>query len=357
VTTVPWNNLVSQAATKWMETGGPLADVVLSSRIRLARNLADFPFPHKLTLPQAEELIRQVEQGVREINLMGLSSRVELYRLADTPHLDRQVLVDKHLISPQQAQHAKGRAVAVSADEAISIMVNEEDHLRIQCLAPGLQLQQTWQLASLVDDALEQKLQYAFHPQRGYLTACPTNLGTGLRASVMVHLPGLVLTQQAGRLFHNLSQLGLVVRGLYGEGTEAAGHIFQISNQNSLGKTEEEIIDHLEAVAHKVIEAERQARRHLQNEMGIQIEDRISRSYGLLSSARIISSEEAMKLLSDVRLGMSLGLFPKLDYRTMNELLVAMQPAFLQKLEGRELTPFDRDVRRAALIRNRLGAA
>ncbi|HWI65430.1 MAG TPA: protein arginine kinase [Symbiobacteriaceae bacterium] len=351
-----WNKLVSQPASKWTDAKGPHSDVVLSSRIRLARNVSNLPFPHQLNEAQASDLIRQVEAGVKEINLIGLSSRVELFRLAETPTLDRQVLVEKHLISPQQAQQALGKAVAISEDESISIMVNEEDHLRIQCLAPGLQLQQTWRMASLVDDALEQKLTYAFHAQRGYLTACPTNVGTGLRASVMVHLPGLVLTQQAGGLFHRLSQLGLVVRGLYGEGTDAAGHIFQISNQTSLGKAEEEIIEHLEAVVLKVVEAEKQARNHLHSEMPVQMEDRIGRAFGILSSARVISSEEAMKLLSDVRLGIDLGMFKTLGHQTLNELMIAMQPAFLQKSEGRELSPLDRDVRRATLIRSRVQA-
>jgi len=356
VTAVAWNELVTRPASKWTDSNGPGAEVVLSSRIRLARNVCDLPFPQQMTEAQAGELIRQVEAGVREINLMGLSSKVELYRLGDTAALDRQVLVEKHLISPQQAQQALGKAVAISADESISIMVNEEDHLRIQCLAPGLQLKQTWKVASAVDDALEQKLNFAFHAQRGYLTACPTNVGTGLRASVMMHLPGMVLTQQAGGLFHRLSQLGLVVRGLYGEGTDAAGHIFQVSNQTSLGKAEEEIIEHLEAVVLRVVEAEKQARRHLHTEMPLQMEDRIGRAYGVLSSARVITSEEAMKLLSDVRLGIELGLFPKLSYKTLNELMIAMQPAFLQKAEGRELNPLDRDVRRATMIRSRLGA-
>lgn len=334
---------------------GPATEVVLSSRIRLARNLEGLPFPHRMTDPEADQLIRSVEAGVNEINLVGLSSKVKLFRLADHPPLERQVLVDKHLISPQQAQAARGKAVAISADESISVMVNEEDHLRIQCLAPGLQLRETWRLASLVDDALEQKLNYAFHPQRGYLTACPTNVGTGLRASVMVHLPGLVLTQQAGRLFHNLAQLGLVVRGLYGEGTEAAGHIFQISNQTSLGKAEEETIQHLEAVANKIIQAELEARQHLFKEMRLQMEDRIGRAFGILSNARIMTTEEAMRLLSDIRLGISLGLLPKLDQRLMNELMVTMQPAFLQKVEGRELEPVERDIRRATMMRSRLG--
>jgi len=337
-----------------MEAGGFSAEVVLSSRIRLARNVDGLPFPHRMAEGDAEKLIKAVTAGVKEINLMGLDSKVELFRLAEVPLIDRQVLVDKHLISPQQAQQAKGKAVAVSEDEGISIMVNEEDHLRIQCLAPGLHLSETWRVASLVDDAIEQKVTYAFHAQRGYLTACPTNVGTGLRASVMMHLPGLVLTQQAGRLFHSLSQLGLVVRGLYGEGTEATGHIFQISNQTSMGKSEEEIIHHLESVARKVIEAEKQARQLLFRDTRAQVEDRVGRAYGLLSTARIMTSEEAMRLLSDVRLGIDFGLFPKLSLSLMNELMVAMQPAFLQKQEGSELSALDRDIKRATLIRGRI---
>lgn len=349
-----WNKLVTNPVSRWMEAGGPHPDVVLSSRVRLARNLDQLPFPHKMEEADAERLLRAAEEGVRELNLMGFSSKVELYRLADTTPLERQILVDKHLISPQQAKEARHKGVAVSEDESISVMVNEEDHLRIQVLAPGLQLQECWRVASLVDDAFEQRLQYAFDANTGYLTACPTNVGTGLRASVMMHLPGLVLTQQAGRLFHNLSQLGLVVRGLYGEGTEAAGHIFQISNQNSLGKPEEEIVSHLEAITQKVIEAEKQARQHLHREMRLQMEDRIARAYGALANARIMTSEEAMRLLSDVRLGIDLGILSKPEYPTMNELMVAMQPAFLQRSEGRELNPLDRDVRRAALIRSKL---
>ncbi|MGE5675847.1 MAG: protein arginine kinase [Mycobacterium leprae] len=349
-----WEKIVNRPVSRWMEATGPESDVVLSSRIRLARNLSDLPFPARMNETQANELLRQVEAGVKEVNLMGLPTRVELFRLMDSSPLARHVLVDKHLISPDLAKEATGKAVAVSEDESIAVMVNEEDHLRIQCLLSGLNLTEAWRLGSTVDDALEQKLNYAFHMQRGYLTACPTNVGTGLRASVMVHLPGLVLTQQAGQLFHSLAQLGLVVRGLYGEGTEAAGHIFQISNQTSLGKTEEEYIEHLDAVARKVIEAERQARQHLHSEMKLQIEDRVGRAYGLLSSARILTTEEAMKLLSDVRLGISLGLFPALSYRSMNELMVTMQPAFLQQQAGRELNPLERDIRRAETVRDRL---
>lgn len=356
---VPWNKVVDRAMSHWMEATGPHSDVVLSTRIRLARNLEGFPFPHVLSEAQAAEVIRKVEAGVREIDKIqvpGVVSPVELYRLAEIPPLARQVLVEKHLISPPLAQDARGRAVAISADEAVSIMVNEEDHIRIQVLSSGLDLENTWTLASRVDDALEEKLTYAFHNVRGYLTACPTNLGTGLRASVMVHLPALVITGQAGRLFNTLGQFGLAVRGYFGEGTDAQGNIYQISNQVTLGRSEEDIIANLSGVAQQVIEHERKARDHLKRQMRAQIEDRVGRAYGILTGAHILSSEEAMRLLSDVRLGVDLGLIPRVPVKVLNELLVAIRPAFLQKTAGKDLGPFERDVRRASLVRQRLAA-
>lgn len=354
---MPWNKLVTQGLSKWMEASGPHTDIVLSARIRLARNFAATPFPHRLEDPGSEQVIKFAQAGVGELNKVGLSRKVEFYRLDSVPALDRQVLVEKHLISPLHAQEAKGRAVAISEDESVSIMVNEEDHLRIQVLLSGLELEEAWRMASTVDDALEQKTTYAFDGQRGYLTACPTNVGTGMRASVMMHLPGLVLTQQAGRLFQELSKAQLTVRGLYGEGTEAVGNIFQISNQHSLGKTEEEIVQHLTATSLRVIQTEKMAREYLSREMRAQVEDRVGRAYGILTGARIITSEEAMKLFSEVRLGIDVGVIDQVDRKRMNELMVATRPAFLQKLAGRELNAFERDLRRAALIREKMGGA
>lgn len=353
---MPWNKVVNQALSRWMEADGPQADIVLSSRVRLARNLEGYAFPHLLPESRAAEIIDKVELGVREVNLMGVAPTAELYRLAEAPPLERQVLVEKHLISPALGQDARGKAVAISQDESVSVMVNEEDHLRIQVLTPGLNLEEAWSNASKVDDAFEAKLSYAFHPVKGYLTACPTNVGTGLRASVMVHLPALVLTNQAGRLLNTLGQFGLAVRGYFGEGTEAQGHIYQMSNQISLGRAEEDIIANLTGVVQQVIEHERKAREHLSRQMKAQVEDRIGRAYGILTGARIITSEEAMKHLSDVRLGVDLGLVNGVSRKALNELLVTTRPAFLQKLAGKELNPFERDVRRAALIRQRLSS-
>jgi protein arginine kinase len=351
-----WNKVVSQPLSNWMHAGGAYSHIVISSRVRLARNLSGYPFPQRMTPAQAEQVIGEVAAGVREINLMGLPSRVDLVRLAEVPGVDRQVLVEKHLISPLQAKESPGRALALSEDESVSIMINEEDHLRIQCLFPGLNLTEAWRLANQVDDALEQRLNYAFHHEKGYLTTCPTNLGTGMRASVMVHLPALVMLGQVGPLFSGLSKLGLVVRGLYGEGTEASGNLFQISNQISLGQTEEEIVQNLTLVAERVVQQEEAARQILARDRIDELRDRVGRARGILSGAHMISSEEAMKLLSDMRLGVDLGILPRVEPRFLNELLVCIRPAFLQKRAGRELSTRERDILRAELIRHRLGA-
>ncbi|HBK85330.1 MAG TPA: protein arginine kinase, partial [Firmicutes bacterium] len=271
--------------------------------------------------------------------------------------LDRQVLVEKHLISPDLARSRHpGAAVLVSDDEAISIMLNEEDHLRIQCLFPGFQLEECWKLTSSVDDLLESKLEYAFDATRGYLTACPTNLGTGLRASVMVHLPGLVLTQQIGKVLAAISQVGLVVRGLYGEGTEAVGNLFQISNQITLGPSEEEILQNLGAVIRQIVDQERSAQQALLKANRLAVEDKVCRAYGTLRHARLLSSQEAMRLLSDVRLGHDLGILTEIPYRTQNELLVLIQPAMMQRIADENMTENMRDFKRAALVRQRLSS-
>ncbi|MHB9146644.1 MAG: protein arginine kinase [Symbiobacteriia bacterium] len=348
------HDVTSTALSRWMDGTGPENDVVLSSRIRLARNLEGVPFPHLLEPAQAETLLRDAQKATTEFNRYGFLGKVGFYRLADVAPVERQMLVEKHLISPAQAEDVQYKAVVLSEDESVSIMVNEEDHLRIQCLFPGLQLQETWSLANRVDDAFEQSLSFAFSEVRGYLTACPTNVGTGMRASVMMHLPALSLTNQAGRVLNSVGQLGVAVRGLYGEGTEALGNIFQVSNQITIGRSEVEIIDHLSAVVTKIIDQERQARGALQRDAREQVEDKVSRAFGLLTSARIMTSDEAMRLLSDVRLGINLGMIKEVPLRTMNELLVMTRPAYLQRLAGRDLSPFERDLQRAALIRSKL---
>lgn len=344
---------IREAISPWMKKDGPESDIVLSSRIRLARNLKDFTFPLLTTIEEARQVVQYIASHLigHEYNTIG---KFELIQMDDLKPNEKRVLVEKHLISPHLADESKSGAVLLSEDESISIMVNEEDHLRIQCLFPGFQLVEGLVLASGIDDWIEEKVNYAFDEKRGYLTSCPTNVGTGLRASVMMHLPALVLTQQLNRILPAINQLGLVVRGIYGEGSEALGNIFQISNQLTLGKTEEDIVEDLRGVVMQLIQQERSAREALLQSSRIQLEDRVYRSYGILANSRIMESKEAAQRLSDVRLGIDLGLIEGISGNILNELMILTQPGFLQQYAGEILSPDSRDVRRAALIRERL---
>jgi protein arginine kinase len=265
--------------------------------------------------------------------------------------------MEKHLISPQHAAEPVGRALMLRQDELFSVMVNEEDHLRIQCLFSGLQLDQAWVGITGLDDALEARLDYAYDVRRGYLTACPTNVGSGMRASLMLHLPVLVMAGLANGLFATTTKVGMAVRGLYGEGTEALGNLFQLSNQITLGQSEEEIITNLVGVARQIIEQERRARGVFLRDMKDQVVDRVFRSYGVLSNARILPSEEAIRRWSDVRLGADLGIIGQIDAPSLNRLIISTRPAFVQNAVGRVLTPFERDVERASLVRAAMAAA
>lgn len=344
---------MQNALSEWMKGEGPDSDIVLSSRIRLARNLQEYPFPMLATESQSQQLSDTIKRLVEEqkLNPVGQFDYLPLLELSD---LHKRVLVEKHLISPNLANEARGGGVLLSDNEAISVMVNEEDHLRIQCLYPGFQLKEAWEMANAMDDAFESELDYAYDEHKGFLTSCPTNVGTGIRASVMMHLPALVITQQMNRILSAITQVGLAVRGIYGEGSEAVGNIFQISNQITLGQTEEEIIDNLYSVAKQIIEHERSARGKLLQESKIRLEDRVNRSYGILSHARIMDSKEAAQRLSDVRLGIDLGMIQGTSATILNELMVMTQPGFLQQYFGEKLTPGERDIRRASLIRERL---
>lgn len=349
---MPREQLFRQMQSRWVVADGPCNDVVLTSRIRLARNLRSYPFPQMMSEDKAKTMLSEVKSLVTLGTGRGDIGNLEFIPLSHIEPTDRQVLVEKHLISPDLARSRHpGGAVIVRDDEAVSIMVNEEDHLRIQCLFPGFQLEECWKLANRLDDILESKLDYAFDQNRGYLTSCPTNVGTGLRASVMVHLPGLVMTQQIGRVLATIAQVGLVVRGLYGEGTEATGNIFQISNQITLGPGESEILHNLNAVIKQIVEQERASRQALIKSNQVALEDRVFRSLGILTNARLLTSQEAMKLLSDVRLGYDLKLITDLQHRTLNELLVLIQPAMLQSYSQEKLVEGERDYRRAELVR------
>ncbi len=348
-------NALSNPYTKWMEGEGPNASIVISSRVRLARNLNRYNFPHVQDVEDAQEVMDLAKAALEAPEMQELVGGMDFASLADLSPLDRLILMEKHLISPQLADD-KGvpRGLALSADEGVSVMVNEEDHLRLQVFFPALQLKEAWNLANKVDDLLESKLDFAFDEQYGYLSCCPTNVGTGMRASVMMHLPGIAMTDQANRFFASLSKLGFVVRGLYGEGTQAKGNLFQISNQITLGYSEEEIVANLASVSYQIIEQEQLAREGVREKSLARLEDLVFRSYGILTNAYIISSEEAVTHLSNIRLGLDMGLLKKVEIKKLNELLVEIRPAFLRKMAGKEIDEFNRDFKRAELIRNSL---
>ncbi len=347
------HSYTENALSDWMKGHGPDSEIVISSRIRIARNVSTYPFPMLSTNQQSKEVLDQVTASLNNEDLSTIS-HFDLLLLSDLSELEKRVLVEKHLISPNLANESRNGAVILSENESVSIMVNEEDHLRIQCLCPGFQIREAWDLASQIDDVFESQVEYAFDERRGYLTSCPTNVGTGIRASVMMHLPALVLSQQINRILSAITQVGLAVRGLYGEGSEAIGNLFQISNQITLGQSEEEIIDNLYSVARQIIEHEKAARDKLLYESRPRIVDRVMRSYGILSHAAIMDSKEAAQRLSDVRLGIDLGIITNVSANVMNELMVMTQPGFLQQLSGEKLSADDRDLRRAELIRERL---
>lgn len=344
---------ISEAISPWMKKPGPNDDIVLSSRIRLARNLKQYAFPTLTQHNDGEAVLMQIQQQIQNEENERLKE-LELIFMKDMEAIQKQVLVEKHLISPHLARDAAYGAVLLSDDESVTIMINEEDHIRIQCLASGLQLEEVFQLANQFDDELEASNDFAFDEKRGYLTSCPTNVGTGMRASVMMHLPALVLTSQLNHIIPAINQLGLVVRGIYGEGSEALGNLFQISNQITLGKSEQDIVEDLQSVVLQLIERERVARQMLLEKSKIQLENRVYRSFGVLSNSRIIDSKEASKCLSDVRLGIDLNIIVGISRTILNELMILTQPAFLQQYAGEILEPEQRDIRRATLIRKRL---
>lgn len=338
--------------SSWSRGTGPDADVVVSSRVRLARNLAHLNFPMRESPEEATEVLTLAERAVAV-----LGPDWDFYRMAPLTGADRRVLVEKHLISPQLARQPQAAALAVSHDERAGLMVNEEDHLRLQVLEPGRNLALAWQAANEMDDRLEADLEYAFDGDLGYLTACPTNLGTGMRASAMVHLPVLVMSGRVGALLQAITKIGYAVRGLYGEGTEAVGNLFQISNQRTMGMGEDDIVGHLDQVLAQVIQAERESRHELRTQSPDVLADRVGRAYGILAGARILSTSEAMRLISDIRLGLSLGMLPQIDYATVNALLVICRSGYLARTAGRDLPAAERDVLRARLVREHLAQA
>lgn len=336
----------------WIKESGPEGGIVLSSRIRLARNLRDIPFPHYAGEKKLEEVISLTEKALKQP--APDKSRLKLVRLDAIDQLERMVLVEKHLISPNLVETPAHRGVILRDDECLAIMVNEEDHLRIQAMLSGLQLDKAWELADKIDDYLEASLDYAFDEQRGYLTACPTNVGTGLRGSVMVHLPALGMFGQVNKVLAALTHVGLNVRGIYGEGTESIGNLFQISNQVTLGHSEEDLVGKLVSLTKQVVEQEKTARQALLKESRVQLENKVYRAYGLLTQSRLLTSHEAMGLLSDLLLGVEAGMVPTVRPQAVKELFLLIRVAILQQLIGRELQPEERDYYRAMVIREHL---
>lgn len=336
---------------EWLRGSGPESDIVISSRIRLARNLADFPFVRRCTDHDRAAIETSVSQRLERCK--DLSGLIFL-NVAEMDPVDRQFLVERQLISRELAESAGARAVAIDAEEQYSLMINEEDHLRIQLMKSGLDLENTWAQINEIDDLIESQVNYAYHDQLGYLTACPTNVGTGMRVSVMLHLPALVITRQIDKVFRSLQKISLAVRGLYGEGSQAMGDFYQISNQITLGRDEQELIRQVGDVVPVLIDYERRAREYLVRESQKDLHDRVSRAYGILCTAQTISSEETMHLLSSVRMGINLGLIRDVEIPTINQLFIHTQPAHLQKIRGVELGTADRNIERALYLQRHL---
>jgi len=342
---------LAQGLGRWLDGSGPASDIVLSTRVRLARNLKEVPFTHRAREEQMAMVYSSVVSAVRKTPALVTSTALQMREL--TP-LDRQFLVERHLISHDLADNGRLRGLLLVPDESVSAMVNEEDHLRLQALSSGFQLRSAWEAVNAIDDELGQDLDYAFSDDLGYLTACPTNAGTGMRASVLIHLPSLVLTKQIGSVLQGITQVGLAVRGFYGEGSQIMGNFFQISNQTTLGQSERETVESLERVTRQIIDYEQRARDELLKDARVQIEDKIWRAYGTLRHSRVISSQEVINLSSAVRFGVALQMEGLASVQTLNELLIRTQPAHIQLATGREMEQRERNVIRADYVRKLL---
>jgi protein arginine kinase len=336
---------------EWLSPHGGDHPIVISSRVRLARNLAKLPFPGWAKKTERIRILDEIKPEVDSLEQMQGSFSEQLNELSA---VEKQVLVERHLISREHAAKGMGSAVVINATQSLSIMVNEEDHLRMQAISSGLDLQKTFRAIDNVDSALEAHLDFAFDSDLGYLTACPTNVGTGMRASAMVHLPGLVLSEQINQVVNSVNKIGLAVRGLYGEGTEAMGNLFQVSNQTTLGENENQIIDRLNKVIETLIQRENQARENLVATKRTMLMDQVGRAYGILTHAYSISSKEALNLLSVIRLGIDLGFFPEEGRIIINSLLMETQPAHLQHQSQQKLAAEERDYMRADIVRGKL---
>lgn len=345
---------LTRTTGEWLRGVGNMSDVVVSSRIRLARNLADRPFLSTANGTERTEIYRILADAITSAPINGDAILVDMQ---EADPVDREVLVERHLISRQHAEGKGSRGVSFTSDETRAMMLNEEDHLRIQGLRCGLELEELWRDVNTLDDTLAERVAFAFDKRLGFLTACPTNVGTGIRVSVMLHLPALRLTKEIERVARAARDMHLAVRGMHGEGTEAIGDFYQLSNQTTLGKTEEQVIDAFsKAIIPKIVEYERTARDSLSRHSAARVDDKIWRAYGTLAHARSISSEETQTLLSPIRMGIHMGRFSLIDIPVLNELLLHTQPAHLQKLHGKTSDEDERDFLRADYLRKRFAA-
>lgn len=345
------NELISKTG-EWLKGSGSSSNIVMSTRLRLARNLKKVPFPNRATKRHLDDVIQQVQKAASQASYF---KNTTFFRMSELDAIDKEFLIERHLMSHEHAGDSDGKGLLISAEEVLAIMINEEDHLRIQVLNSGLNLFEAWKIINNIDDALGEHLDFACSKQWGYLTACPTNTGTAMRGSVMLHLPALVMTKQINKVLSAISKLNFASRGFYGEGTEAIGNFYQISNQVSMGHSEEDILENINGLIRQIIEQEEQARQALVVQNRPLLEDKIYRSLGLLRSSRIISSQETVELLSMVRLGVDLKIIHDVQLPVLNQLFITIQPAHLQKIEGTRLSASARDIKRASLIRQKLG--
>ena len=337
----------------WIDEKGPMDNIVLSSRVRLARNIASLPFPSIMSKEVAEQVIAKVKDSILSGNSV-LSSEFKVLRFKTINSLNRRMLVERHMSSPDLAKNQEYGMLLTDRFERVSIMVNEEDHIRMQCIYPGFQLSQAWDMLDKVDDLVEESVEYSFDEHLGYLTSCPTNVGTGLRASIMIHLPALRLSKQLETVFHAISKVGMTARGLYGEGSDSAGDLFQISNQISLGLSEHEIIDNINVIGQQLIDKEKKAREVFLEADRSEFEDRVWRGMGIFKYARKLGMKEFMEMLSYIRLGVSMGFIKNFDSPFLNSLMIAGQPAHLKSYKGKDASDADLDIIRAEVVRSRL---
>lgn len=337
---------------RWLDGSGPFSQIVLSTRIRLARNLDGIPFPHHATKLQSRQVLNFIKEVVENNRILKNMFFVDMDELSNT---EKEFLLERHLTSPEHARKGRiSKYLFFDSDETTAIMINEEDHIRLQVVVSGLQLFEAWKTIDEIDNSLGENLDYAYSDELGYLSSCPSNAGTGMRASVFMHLPGLVKTRRISQVLSDASKTGVVARGYYGEGTKSQAGFFQISNQVSLGLKEEEFVENIDTICREIITKEEDARNELFKKDSVKIKEEISLSYDMIRNQNIISSGQAMNMLSDLRLGLWYGLIPSLNLAFLNELLLLMNPAHIQMKEGKRLDAFNRDMKRALFFREKL---